>query len=517
MRTINNHFTTTTIGFITKRPTNYLSLRHMEWRTRPLRMEGIIHQPMFDIVELKSHAIVEYYDNVIDNPVDYVNQNYIQSTASLNAELHQTRDLYLAQEGCDITSIANVNENQLMVQADMQENKQYIIGLYVDSRLEEIALFFKNRQEEQYVPKPRSEGFSLIHRPPAGGYSIRSVNNGNGGGNWGNGGGNWGNGGDNWDEGPPPHNYILLLMLGCICIVIGQYGYSLVREATEKLINKFFNSKTPDEDEPTPKVWFPSLIPALASGLVLVFLSYLLSPENLRAIMARCEAMAILIARGIGRILLQLIPPQLHEMALRLAAGIELVGAQIHYFLNGIFIPTILFVRSFTLLAIKLFFVLKCMALGLELYGWISNKIPPSVVSRAHDLVSSMSGSSTGVELFLMHFLKCLCVLLISFVPETLPLMVRCTLGLAIVVLIFLDPAQLGSVYLRKFAEFLMSYPMFAKLSSSIAGRWSLIVGTVFLVNNEPQFRKMSVVFLFGLYFFRVYELAMIVTPNFLP
>lgn len=49
-----------------------------------------------------------------------------------------------------------------------------------------------------------------------------------------------------------------------------------------------------------------------------------------------------------------------------------------------------------------------------------------------------------------------------------------------------------------------------------VDGRWSLIVGTDF-VNNDSKLRKMSVIFIFGLYFLRVYELAMTATPNFGP
>ena len=215
--------------------------------------------------------------------------------------------------------------------------------------------------------------------------------------------------------------------------------------------------------------------------------------------------------------LLQLIPPQLHAMAQQLADWFELVGAQIHYFIHHIFIPAVLFVRAFTLFAIKIYFLLKCMALGVELYGWISNKIPTSFVTQARNMVQSLSGSSTSVEFFLMNFSKCLCLLLISLIPETLPKIIQFAFGTGIVTLIVLDPYQFFIIYIQKFCTFLMTYYEFSQLMSSTAGRWSLIVGTVYFVNNDSKLRKMSVIFIFGLYFLRVYELAMTATPNFLP
>lgn len=296
-----------------------------------------------------------------------------------------------------------------------QAHKQYMLELYVESRLEDFDLFFKRLREDQYVPRPRSYDFSLLHSTPAG-YSIRRRND--GGGNWSNGVGGSNrsnNGDDDWNEGPPNTHYIGLIFLGCICIATARFLYiydsQLVGEGTNQWIHKFLNSKKPLEDEQQypPKVRLPSLIPTLASGLVLGILSYVLSPQYLRAIMARCEAIAIVLDREIGRLLFQLIPPQLHAMAQQLADWFELVGAPIYYFINPIFIPAVLFVRAFTLFAIKIYFVLKCMALGVELYGWISNKIPTSFVTQARDMVQSLSGSSTSVEFFLMNFSKCLC------------------------------------------------------------------------------------------------------------
>ena len=126
-------------------------------------------------------------------------------------------------------------------------------------------------------------------------------------------------------------------------------------------------------------------------------------------------------------------------------------------------------------------------------------------------MIPSVGGPS--VELFL----KCLGVLLISLIPRTLPKVVQFACGVLIVVLCVLDPAQLTILYIRKFTEFLMSYPMFAKLCSSRAGRWSLIVSSVYYVNRESALRQIAIIFIFCLYFLRVYELAMTATPNFLP
>lgn len=103
--------------------------------------------------------------------MDGWNEVYIQSIASLNAELKETMDTYL-----NLESTPNIDayiEHQLRTQEYqlMAPHKQYMLELYVESRLEDFDLFFKCLREDQYVPRPRNYDFSLLHSTPAG-YSF---------------------------------------------------------------------------------------------------------------------------------------------------------------------------------------------------------------------------------------------------------------------------------------------------------------------------------------------------------
>lgn len=478
-----------------------------------------IHQPSLNCVEYGYDHRIGFQD-----PIQVLDAEMQQNQFILNSEnlANLERELF-----CDLTSFNEISIIQAAETQQLIECKQQLVEWWVDYQIQKIQDFFQQLQDESY--RPSSDSFStqiylskpVETSPPQGmGYSIRSGGGSNNGGGYN---GNGGSGGFDWDEGPPNNpNYLGLFILGCVGIATARclytYSYQLLRDATDKWIQKFLDKKQQEGQnaEGRGKPW-AYLLPALSSGLTLVILSYVLSPDHIRAIIERCEALVVVLAREMGLMLLQLIPPQLHVVAQRLAEGIEHVGQQIHYLIHQIFIPAVLFLRSFTLFAIQIYCVLKCLALGVELYGWISGQIPTSWVTHAREMAQSLqpSGVGTSVELFLINFSKCLSVLLMVLIPETLPTIIQMAVRVFIVCVFVLDTYFM--LYLKKAIAFLLTYPMFTQLCSSIAGRWSLIVATMYYINNSKKGRRMSVIFIFCLYFFRVYELAMTATPNFLP
>ena len=67
------------------------------------------------------------------------------------------------------------------------------------------------------------------------------------------------------------------------------------------------------------------------------------------------------------------------------------------------------------------------------------------------------------------------------------------------------------------FIVFLVSYPLVLNLCSCIAGRWGILLITANITRSDTTLKKYSVPFGILLYFLRVYQLAMIATPNLLP
>ena len=102
-----------------------------------------------------------------------------------------------------------------------------------------------------------------------------------------------------------------------------RYFYNIVNENTKKLIagtQKYLRVKSPEKRAVKLKAALPSLLPVLLSGPLLFCLSYALNPERLRELVALLADAIVILAHELGRVLLQLIPPQLHDLAQRIGA-----------------------------------------------------------------------------------------------------------------------------------------------------------------------------------------------------
>nr|BBN51382.1 hypothetical protein [Halimeda borneensis] len=98
-----------------------------------------------------------------------------------------------------------------------------------------------------------------------------------------------------------------------------------------------------------------------------------------------------LISQAVGRLLLQLKPPQLREAAQRIGHLIIQFENILLYCVNDVVIPVALYCRTLGLLIVKIYFLFKLTLLGVELYKLLRNVflrrvVPPSVSYHGGDI-----------------------------------------------------------------------------------------------------------------------------------
>ena len=98
-------------------------------------------------------------------------------------------------------------------------------------------------------------------------------------------------------------------------------------------------------------------------------------------------------AQELGGVLLQLIPPELHQLAQRIGAVIEFIGAYARVLLEQVVIPVALYARTFGIWFVSAFFVFKLVTFGVQLWeilaasGAFNVHVPTQVTAKALEVV----------------------------------------------------------------------------------------------------------------------------------
>nr|AYC64626.1 hypothetical protein [Halimeda minima] len=239
------------------------------------------------------------------------------------------------------------------------------------------------------------------------------------------------------------------------------------------------------------KAALPSLVPVLFSGSALAVLSYVLHPERLREIVALLADVIAILAQELGRVMLELIPPELHQLAQRIGAVIEFIGAYARLLVEQVIIPVLLYARTFGIWFVSVFFVFKLVTFGVQLWEILASSgdanvnvnVPPEVTAKALEVVDRV-GAITAEDspaLFLTQFSKAVSLLVLGLVPLPLPAgksrLVK-LLHLSAIVSIY-GLVLCDTRYIPKLAsQALEASPQFCSMVSCVAGRWCLIIIT---------------------------------------
>ena len=426
--------------------------------------------------------------------------SYVQSLSALEAELQDWTERACARESFDTTTW---NDQECHFQAYKQELE---------------AFFAELRQSERHCQKVQVLPSALLRanntQSMGGGRGHCSLSAHSGGNNGGAGDdSNWNNGGG----GDPRWNYFGFIVFGGAIVIIGKiivdYGYKIIQNNLEKLLSSTKKQIDDIKTKNTLHRSLPSLLPVLASGPALVVLSYLFHPQRLRQLVELLTEMGNILAQQIGRLLLMALPPQLQEAARFIGHFIQVVGAQLGRFVDQVVLPVALYGRALGILMVKVYFLLKLASLGLEVYK-VCGK---AVVAQAHQIAEALSGTGeASIVLFVENFVKSVSLLVVGLIPipKDLPKFIRILGRMCIVS--FVVSAD-GRFFVQKVANGLLAYPLVVSLCGCIAGRWAMILLTVNIARWDTTLRKYSLPFGVLLYVFRVYELAMTATPNFLP
>lgn len=499
-----------------------------------------VHAPLVTTIDVEYNYTTEAYQSVLNDSWDsdtlnnnltkplvdenaewfeeYVKKARTQSAFDISAQI-QTQVQYELQSECDLCTyfdVTSFNENEVYFLAHREETAAFL-NEYCPNSTEN----FQNSSARirSSTPLRKSSGWSLSS---SGGYS---------GGNTGDG-DDSGNGGFNADGDDPGFNFIGIILLGGAGIIIGKiilnYGYKIViygySGLKQRFLKKAENIKNPHYGQQRIFAVFRSAVPALISGTVVVVLAYVINPQHFHQLVEALEGVFILIARQLGRLLLQLIPPQLHQLANQIGHFIENFGEYVRQFVNQVVVPVLLYGRQLIIFGASLYFLFQLASLGIELSKFLQFKVPTAAVTQAKDLTVSLSGSGASIELFVLNYLKSVSLLVVALIPlpkTMFPLpsskgvlkVVRFCGTVCIVCFVVKDPYQ----YIKQLAQFLLSYPLVLNLCSCIGGRWGIILITANIARSDMTLKKYSVPFGVLLYFLRVYQLAMIATPNLLP
>nr|AYC64617.1 hypothetical protein [Halimeda minima] len=310
------------------------------------------------------------------------------------------------------------------------------------------------------------------------------------------GGGDWGGSDGGGDGG---YNFFVLILFGSGVIVIGRvigdYGYKILASGIEKYLQ--ITQKELDQAgepaasagiEPRKRAIAAALVPVLFSGSALAVLSYVLHPERLREIVALLADVIALLVQELGGVLLQLIPPELQELAHRVGAALEFIGGYARQLLEQVVIPVLLYARTFGIWFVSAFFVFKLVTFGVELYqilaasGAFNVHVPPEVQAKAVE-IADVIGAITAEDspaLFLIQFSKAISLLVVGLVPvpsvSVLPKSVVKLLHLSAIAgvygLVLQDTRHISQLA----SQALQASPEFCSMVSCIAGRWCLII-----------------------------------------
>nr|AYC63994.1 hypothetical protein [Halimeda micronesica] len=362
-----------------------------------------------------------------------------------------------------------------------------------------------------------------------------------------NGGGSgWGgsdDGGSNWNN----NNYVILFLFGSGVIVIGRvigdYGYKILSFASDKYLqvtqNQLDQAREPENAGIEPgrsksrlfrAIKSTSVYQILLTASAISILSYVLNPERLRDIFELLADAIVILAQELGRVLLQLIPPQFHELAHRVGQAIEYMAFYTRQILEQVVIPVLLYARTFAIWFISAFLVFKLVSLGAEIYqafsasGIAQNvEVPPEVTAKALE-VADRIGAITAADspaLFLNQFIKAVSLLLLGLVPapefgtkvpKSLVRFGHLAAIFGVYSLVLQDTRHITQLA----SSALQASPELNSMVSCIAGRFCLIIITGNLVRRESALKNLSLPFFCMLYVLRVYQLAFSASPNFL-
>nr|YP_009519615.1 hypothetical protein [Udotea flabellum]AYC65642.1 hypothetical protein [Udotea flabellum] len=354
------------------------------------------------------------------------------------------------------------------------------------------------------TPVSRKLSFANLPEGSSGG------GNDNSGGNWGSGGGNDNSGGNWGSDGSNP--YFFIFLGGSIIIaanIAARYGYKLIRESSEKLIPEM--SEKVNQLKKKPK--WGSLTLVLLSGTMIVVLSYVFNPQRVQAFFELLAECIRLFFDEFGRILLELVPPQLYEFTERIAHLVEQIGNYVYRLMNEVVLPIVLFCRTFGIFVLKIFILLKLLSLFGELYKVYGPAFYQTLNPLAVSAQNAFLTGSEPIELFVINLLRSASVFVVALVPKNLNKLIQILASVGMVSLFLVVP----NLYYQKLAAYFFYSPEFTKVVSCIAGRWCLILLIGNMTNQDSTLRRYSLFFYISLYFLQVYQLAFSATPNMLP
>ena len=246
----------------------------------------------------------------------------LESDSHLEFVISQNLDLQLSRKiWWDLKAEENYVCSLSVLETDLSSDypiENFDITTYIDDELyfeaynQEVTAFFESFTRKTPSVPPRIAGWTLNSGGSGrynGGYSGSNWGNNGGGSDGGSGGGNSDSGsGSNWGNGG--FNYFGLILFFSGCIILGRvlyvYGLKNLKKTTKKAIPHYLKQSKTNKK-------LLALLPVY--GSVLAILAYLFTPENLRQMIESLTEIFVLIAQELGRVLLQLIPPQLHELA----------------------------------------------------------------------------------------------------------------------------------------------------------------------------------------------------------